>query len=113
MAKSSDIVNSELKEYIKLITNYYNVFAVILFGSYAEEKAGEYSDIDVAVFSDDFGKDSFKDMKKLFKLRRQIDTDIEPIPFRKQDYFEHDEADFLNEIISRGKIIYKEGRIFI
>lgn len=113
MAKSRDSINNELTEFINLLTDAYDIFAVILFGSYAEGKAGEYSDIDVAVFSDDFGDDAFEDMKKLFRLRRKIDPDIEPLPFKKHDYFEHNNADFVHEIISRGKIIYKEGSLFI
>lgn len=113
MAKSPDQIISELREYIKILTASFNVFAVVLFGSYIRGKANEFSDIDLAIFSDDFGKNLFEDMKKLFKLRRKIDTDIEPLPFRKRDYFEHEEADFVNMIVSKGKTIYKDGEILI
>lgn len=113
MAKSLAQINNELKEFIETITKRYNVFAVILFGSYAEGRAGEFSDIDVAVFSDDFGKNIFEEMKNLFKLRRKIDTDIEPLPFSKKDYFEHERSDFVDEILSRGKVIYKDGQMFV
>lgn len=113
MVKSADRVNQELREFIKIVTSYYDIFAIVLFGSYARGMAGEYSDIDLAVFSDDFGENPLEDMKKLYKLRRIVDTDIEPLPFRKEAYFEHDESDFVNEIITKGKIIYKEGEMFI
>lgn len=113
MAKSLSQIDSELKEFVGLLTKSYNVFAVVLFGSYAEGRAHGFSDIDVAVFSDDFGKNLFEEMKSLFKLRRKIDTDIEPLPFRKKDYFEHESADFVNEILSKGKVIYKEGQMLI
>ena len=113
MAKSQAQITRELREYIKVLTATFNVFAVVLFGSYITGKANDFSDIDVAIFSDDFGKNLFEDMKKLFKLRRNIDTDIEPLPFRKKDYFEHEEADFVNMIISQGKTIYKDGRMLI
>lgn len=113
MAKNLSQINSELKEFVESLTKSYNVFAVVLFGSYAQGKAGDYSDIDVAVFSSDFGKDVFEEMKSLFKLRRKIDTDIEPLPFSKKDYFEHNRSDFINDILSKGKVIYKDGQIMI
>jgi predicted nucleotidyltransferase len=99
--------------FIKILTDSFNIFAVILFGSYARGNAHELSDIDLAIFSDDFGKKPHEEMKKLFKLRRKVDTDIEPLPFSKKDYFEHDKAHFLTEVIATGKLIFKEGKIFI
>ena len=111
MAKSADQVDRELKDFIRLLTDSFSIFAVILYGSCAEGRMGEYSDIDIAVFSDDFGENLFEDMKKLFKLRRKIDPDIEPLPFRKRDYFEYGNADFVKEIVSKGKVIYKEGKV--
>lgn len=113
MAKRTRSINAELKEYIRLLRNSYNVYAVILFGSHAQGRAGDYSDIDLAVFSDDFGKDPFLEMKGLLKLRRKVNTDIEPLPFSKQIFFEHDKAEFVSEILSKGKLIYKEGQTYI
>jgi predicted nucleotidyltransferase len=113
MAKSFTQINDELKYFITALTQSYDVFAVVLFGSYAEGRAGDYSDIDVAVFSDDFGKDIFGEMKSLFKLRRKIDTNIEPLPFSKRDYFEHESAGFLHEILLKGRVLYKEGQLLI
>lgn len=113
MAKSTDSINEKLRKYISLLRNVYNVYAIVLFGSHARGKATDYSDIDVAVFSDDFGKDPFSEMKGLLKLRRKINPDIEPLPFSKQVFFDHDKAEFVSEIISNGKIIYKEGQTYI
>jgi len=113
MAERARSINTELKEYIRLLRDSYNVYAVILFGSHAQGKAKEYSDIDIAVFSDEFGKNPFQEMKALLKLRRQINPDIEPLPFSKQAFFEHDKADFISEILTKGKLIYKEGRTYI
>ena len=113
MAKNLAQINRELKEFVESLTKTYNIFAVVLFGSYAEGKAGDFSDIDVAVFSADFGKNAFEEMKSLFKLRRKIDTDIEPLPFSEKDYFEHSRSDFINDILARGKIIYKDGQMMI
>lgn len=113
MAKRTDSINAELKEYITLLKDSYNVYAVVLFGSHARDRATDYSDIDIAVFSDDFGKDPFSEMKGLLKLRRKINPDIEPLPFSKQIFFEHDKAEFVSEILSKGILIYKEGQTYI
>lgn len=113
MAKSADFVEKELKDFVALIRKTYDVYAVVLYGSYAEGRANDDSDIDVAVFSDDFGKDPYEEMKALFRLRRQIDTDIEPLPFSRDAYFSCDTAEFVTEIVRKGKVIYKENRLLI
>jgi uncharacterized protein len=113
VAKSAASVNKELKDFVALMRAKYNIYAVVLFGSYAEGRANDDSDIDVAVFSDDFGKDPYEEMKALFRLRRQIDTDIEPLPFSRDAYFSNDTAEFVNEIVRKGKVIFMENRLLI
>ena len=110
MAKSADYVEKKLKDFVAIMRERYNIYAVVLYGSYAEGRANDDSDIDVAVFSDDFGKDPYEEMTALFRLRRQIDTDIEPLPFSREAYFSNDAAEFVNEIVRKGKVIYQEDR---
>lgn len=62
------------------------VAKLIIFGSYAKNRAREGSDIDVCVVSPEFGKDSVEELQFLFKLRRQIDSRIEPFPVSLADY---------------------------
>jgi predicted nucleotidyltransferase len=113
MAKTADQIKKELREFTDILKEEYNLYALVLFGSYADGTASEYSDIDIAVFSDDFGEDVLADMKRLFKLRRKVATDIEPLPFKKKDYLEHDQSGFIHEIVSKGKVIFKEGQYYI
>ena len=110
MAKSADSVEKKLKDFVALMRERYNIYAVVLYGSYAEGRGHDDSDIDVAVFSDDFGKAPYEEMKALFRLRRQIDTDIEPLPFSRDAYFGNDATEFVNEIVRKGKVIYMAGR---
>ena len=112
MAKTADDVRPELVEFTTLLKAHYDLYALVLFGSHAQGTASASSDIDVAVFSDDFGKDILGEMKNLFKLRRLIDTDIEPLPFSKSDFFEHGPADFVRQILTTGKVIFREGRFY-
>jgi uncharacterized protein len=113
MAKTADQVSQELVEFTRLVDNEFRVYALILFGSYARGQAHEYSDIDVAVFSDDFGSDLLADMKRLFKLRRKVDTDIEPLAFKKEDFLDPSRSDFLIDVVTRGKVIYREGKFYV
>jgi len=52
-------------------------------------------------------------MTLLCKIRRSVDTDIEPLPFSKEDFFQHSETNFIHEVLKNGKIIYKEGKILV
>jgi len=87
MAKNTDSVEKKLKDFVTLMRETYNIYDVVLYGSYAKGRANDDSDTDVAVFSDDFGKDPYEEIKALFRLRRKIDTDIEPLSFSMDVYF--------------------------
>lgn len=113
MVKKADQLNKELIAFVNILVDSFKVYAVVLYGSYAAGKADDNSDIDIAVFMEEYNDNIFETMKKLFKLRRMVDTDIEPLPFRKLDFFEHDKADFVNEILTKGKILYENGRLLI
>lgn len=113
MVKTKDRLEKILKEYIDVVIHQFNIYAIVLFGSYAHENPREYSDIDVAVFSESFGNDPLAEMTMLNKMRRKVDTDIEPLPFSKDDFLMHSSRDFIQEILRNGKIIYKEGKILI
>ncbi|VAX38067.1 hypothetical protein MNBD_UNCLBAC01-1336 [hydrothermal vent metagenome] len=62
------------------------VSRAIIFGSHAKGKAGKDSDIDIAVVSKQFGKDSLKEMFMLREIALKIDSQIEPIPLTPQDF---------------------------
>jgi len=62
------------------------VAKVILYGSRASGRFHEYSDIDVAVVSPDFGKDRYREGAKLFEIACAIDPRIEPVPISLSSY---------------------------
>jgi len=70
-----------------------------LFGSYADGKNAEYSDIDVALVSDEFSGVRYYDIKKIGRIVRNVDYRIEVHPFALKD---KDESMFLDEIIRTG-----------
>ena len=81
---------------------------LILFGSYANGKAKPYSDIDIAVISPFFeGKGILKRQELLGEAIYPLQEPIEALGYTPQEYKNAAPASFLAEIISTGKIIYK------
>lgn len=106
MAKKTNLrtIKNIVKKYALLLKENIKVKSVYLFGSYANNKATEYSDIDVAVISDKFSGDPVDDMVYLMRFRRNLDLRIEPHPFSTKDFDKTNP--FVKEIINTGiKII--------
>lgn len=79
---------------------------VFLFGSYVFGNTHEYSDIDIAVISPDFGKNYLEESIFLLKTAHKIDLLLSPEPYSLQDYENAKKGDFLwQEIIQKGKSI--------
>ena len=77
----------KIEEFVKALKkDNINVAKVILYGSRVSGKAHEYSDIDVAIVSPDFGKDRFEEGVRLFKIACEIDSLIEPVPLSLESY---------------------------
>ncbi len=97
-------VRQLVKEYSKLVVANMIVNKIILYGSYARGNARKDSDIDVAVVvpRSSISKDIIDDMAKLFKLRRNISTDIEPILLIDGE----DTSGFLDDILEYGEVVY-------
>lgn len=80
----TDAVNIAQK-YANAISVNYNYIRIILFGSYAKGNYNDDSDIDIAVVFKDY--DNLIDMQlELMRLRRKIDSRIEPHPFRESEF---------------------------
>lgn len=90
------------KKYSELVAGYINPKLIVLYGSYAKGSANEDSDIDIAVICDIIGDDFIEKSQQLFKLRRGIDSRIEPVLIEQGN----DRSGFCEEILKTGKIIY-------
>lgn len=95
-----------VKQYADLVVKNMIVNRIILYGSYAKGNYREDSDIDVAVIvpREGVSKNILDDMAKLFKLRRAISTDIEPVLLID----EKDNSGFLESISEYGEIVYSK-----
>lgn len=98
MLSKVDVINLA-SQYAQVVRPVINPKKVILYGSYAKDKATSNSDIDIAVIVDNLKNIDYLDMsKQLYKLRRDISIDIEPILLDMSD----DKSGFLSEVIRTG-----------
>lgn len=87
MANKKDLTIEIVTKYIEeLEKNKIHIIEAFIFGSHAKGKTKPESDIDVALISDAFTGDRFKDRRKIVPFRRKIDNRIEPIPFKPEDF---------------------------
>lgn len=75
---------------------------IILYGSYAEDRDTEYSDIDIAVISKNFGKDRVEEKMLLFRLGSLIDPRLEAIPLTPNALEEDTWVPLIYEIRTKG-----------
>ncbi|MBU1677362.1 MAG: nucleotidyltransferase domain-containing protein [Bacteroidetes bacterium] len=72
----------------------------ILFGSYANGTYNDWSDIDLAITSDQFTGNRLTDKSLLRKIKAKIDYSISPLPYKPEDFNESDF--FVKKIMEEG-----------
>lgn len=94
-----------VQQYAAAIQSKFNFNRIILFGSYAKGNFHEDSDIDIAVIFDDYS--NLIDMQlELMRLRRKIDSRIEPHPFRESEFVSSNPLVY--EILKHGQEIKQQ-----
>ncbi len=101
MAKIPDKIVSDIKSLVQIAANNnIEIQKAVLFGSHASGIAGEYSDIDIALVSNDFSGIRLDDNLKLMNIVLAVDHRIETHPFRPEDFTP--ENLFVKEILDKG-----------
>jgi len=101
MVQISDQVRDILRKYIQALeAQNIHVQRAILFGSHALGRANEWSDIDIALVSDDFAGDRFDDRSKIRPITLSVSSDLSPMPFRPEDFNSDDP--FVKGILEEG-----------
>ena len=90
------------EEYANAVKSKYDFVKIILFGSYAKGTWNADSDIDIAVVLRDYSN-LIDTQLDLMRLRRNIDSRIEPHPFREKDFVATNPI--VNEILKFGQDI--------
>ena len=108
MVKRRTKAESKIERFLTLLKNNCKIEKVILFGSCVRGKQKRWSDIDLAIISDDFSRMSFHErLVFLGMLAWQAKvTEIEALGYTVNEYKNATKLDFLGEIKRTGKIIY-------
>ena len=99
MYSQSDL-NKTISGFIEAVSSEFPLKFVYLFGSYASGTQREYSDIDLAIVSDNFEGSRFFDRKKINKYLLQTSTDLEIHPFKTEEFTA--DNPFVKEILETG-----------
>ena len=105
MVEVSEKINDIVNKYITDVSKHLKIDKAFIYGSYAKGSNTEYSDLDIAIFSDGFKNQSFVDaVAFLFSIARKYkEICIEPVAFTRSDLSE--DNPFVKEIINTGKEI--------
>lgn len=101
MDRIPESIQKIIEDYVIKLSKVIPIEKVIIFGSYAKGNSHEYSDVDIAIFSD-----YFKDMSRVdgiyFLLLNAMDydIDIEPQPFTIDEY--NQPIGIVSEIVKTG-----------
>lgn len=101
-----DIVYDKIDKFVEHLAAQVTVDRVILYGSWANGNPTEWSDIDLAVFSPDFGKHKLKELQLLSKLAWEVDDAIEAVPYSIAQLETKDPRTFVYKIIHTGETVY-------
>jgi predicted nucleotidyltransferase len=80
-----------------------HVDRLVLFGSWANGRPGPESDIDVAVVSRDFGRDTTEEGMFLFRVAGDVDPRLEPVALSPESYERNTWVPLVYEIRTTGR----------
>ncbi len=94
-------LKKSVEKYINAVNEKFSLEKAYLFGSYANGTADEDSDIDIALVSSAFSGNSFSDNVEVGVLTWGINTKIEAVAFRPEDF--NDDNLLAFEILATGR----------
>ena len=101
------VTMNKIEEFGQRIGDEFRVERVILFGSYAEGKATEDSDVDLLVICPFEGKSVHQSVKIRMQLRPKFPVDlIVRTPQKVRERIKMGDG-FMQEILQKGKVLYE------
>jgi predicted nucleotidyltransferase len=107
VAQESSNINHIITRYIQALQEDIKVDEVILFGSYANGQANHESDIDLAVFSSDFGKNTLRELQLLARKKIGVDLRIEAFAYHPDQKLSAVAGSLLESILKKGRSVYR------
>lgn len=92
------------KQFSELVIKKYDPKKIILFGSYARGNYRIDSDIDIMVVFDKIEGSFLEKEVDLYKLRRSVDENIEPVLYEENN----DPSGFLESVSDYGEVLYQK-----
>ena len=105
MAEITGELKLKIDRYLNKLKNEIKINYAILYGSYAYGNPTKDSDIDIAIISENFGKNHIKEMQFLSVKRLISESSIEPYAIGLDEFNKRIKGDFLSEIYEKGIII--------
>ncbi len=96
-------VLESVRRFSDIVAEKYHPIKIVLYGSYVRGNYRDDSDIDIAVIVDKIEGGFLEKEAGLFKIRRDIDDNIEPLLFEEGT----DKSGFLDDILNYGEVIYE------
>jgi uncharacterized protein len=81
MGKVPASIEKNVRRFIEEAGHLRRIKKAYLYGSHAKGMASKWSDIDIAVISNEFSDDLFEERISLMRIASRIDDRIEPYPF--------------------------------
>ncbi|MBZ4687349.1 MAG: polymerase beta domain protein region [Clostridiales bacterium] len=108
MARNRNEIIDTVKRYLDVLReNDINVSSAYLFGSHAAGNAGNDSDIDVAIITENLDGDMVDITVQLKLLTEKVDLDIWPHLYLREELEKAEEGSFLKEeILTKGILIH-------
>lgn len=107
MVEKQANIEVSIKKYVEALQQKIRVSKVVLYGSWANGQPNKHSDIDLAVFSPDFGKNKLLELQLLSKLSWDVDESIEAVPYSVDKLTNPKPSSFVYEILKQGKTVYE------
>jgi predicted nucleotidyltransferase len=103
MAQIPTDITHALHDYVQHVAQDIRVTSAVVFGSYAKGHWRDDSDIDIAIFSEDFaGMDRVDAITFLLNKALPYHLDIQPLAYDAADLLNEQENPFLHEILTTG-----------
>jgi predicted nucleotidyltransferase len=109
MASDKIMIKDKIDRFIAKVQEHVTVDKVILYGSWAKGNPTAISDIDLAVFSSDFGKHRLKELQLLSRIAWEVDAAIEAVPYSVELLNTLEPTKFVYEVVKSGEIVFERA----
>lgn len=111
MAQTRVDILGKIVRFVKAANSQIDIKKVVLYGSHIKGETDEWSDIDLAVVSDDFKSMTLKERLLLLKKIAWVEglTEIDALGYSETEFESEHPLDFVVEIKEHGIVVYDKN----